>query len=476
MVTLLERVTNWINLEPVVSLLMIITAVVLFGNSFKDYRESSITFWSWMRRVIEASVSAILFIGLLWGFRAILNDNVSTFYSTHGSVNDASRTSAWSIWGRPHTQIELTVTHTHEVDVQEELPRSDPTQPPLYQMVKKREEVPQNSITGLVGDVKMQLSEREKGYALYSGYVLDVSLTYSVINDSNVATDAEFHFPLSPQQTLFENFMVKMNGQDISSSLRFGQDLISWTVPMTPYQKSEVVIAYSSRGMDYFYYQIPVQREIKNFILTLTIDRLPVSLLNYPDGVITPTEIQPTPDGKGSILTWKLDRAITVAGMGVALAPPQQPGAQVLRVLVISPYAMTLLGAMLALTMLIWGVKVRFLDLALLLAVYSMQFLVMAAVSDFIFGFWGSLILGALLTLLLSYLLFRKLPSRPLQILIYILIVFFSLAYPLSGLVTELNQQNAFNMLMQVGLILYLTGLSLYVRGRRPTTDDPTTD
>ena len=44
--------------------------------------------------------------------------------------------------------------------------------------------------------------------------------------------------------------------------------------------------------MDYFYYQIPVQREIKNFVLTLTIDRLPVSLLNYPDGVITPTEIK----------------------------------------------------------------------------------------------------------------------------------------------------------------------------------------
>ena len=181
-------------------------------------------------------------------------------------------------------------------------------------------------------------------------------------------------------------------------------------------------------------------------------------MLNYPDGVITPTEIQPTEDGRGSILTWKLDRAITVAGMGVALPQPEQPGAQVLRVLVISPYALSLLAAMLALTMLIWGMQVRFMDLALLSAVYSMQFLLMAGISDYFFGFWGALILGAALTLFLSFLLFRKLPSKPLRTIIYILVVFFTMIYPLSGLLTELTHQNAFNMLMQVGLILYITG------------------
>jgi hypothetical protein len=468
MAAFLERFVNWLNLEPVVSLLMIVTAVVLFGNAFRDHQETSGAFWPWLRKVIEASVGAILFIGLLWAFRAILNDNIATFYSTHGSVSDISRASAWSIWGRPHTQIELTVTHSHEVEIQEELPREDPTQPPLYHTVVQRQEVPQNSIVGFVGDVQMRLSEREKGYALYSGYVIDVTLNYDVVNNSDIETDAEFHFPLSPGQTLFENFIVKMDGSDISSDLRFAPDIVSWSTKMRPHQQSEVTVTYSSRGMDYFYYQIPIQREIRNFVLTLTVDRLPVSLLNYPDGVITPTDIKPTEDGNGSVLTWNLDRAITVAGMGVSLVPPEQPGAQVLRVLVISPYAITLLGAMLALTMLIWGSKVHFLDLALLSAVYSMQFLLMAAISDFIFGFWGSLIVGALLTLFLSYLLFRKLPSRPLRILIYILIAFFSIIYPLSGLLTELSQQNAFNMLMQVGLILYVAGLSLYVRSKNP--------
>jgi hypothetical protein len=470
---MLERIINWFSLEPTVSMLMITTAFALFGSAYQAFKETSGNFWPWMRRIIEAAVGAILFIGLLWAFRAILNDNVNTFYSTHGSLSNVSRESAWSIWGRPHTQVELTVNHSHEVEVQEELPRQDLTQPPVYRTVLERQDVPQNSITGFTGDVQMHLSEREKGYALYSGYTLNVTLNYQILNDSDFETDAAFTFPLSQGQTLFENFIIKQDNRDISSDLRFSTDMVSWTTKMRPHQSSQVVITYSSRGMDYFYYQIPIQREIKNFILTLTIDRLPVSLLNYPDGVITPTQIQATTDGLGSILTWKLDRAITIAGMGVALPQPEQPGAQVLRVLVISPYALTLLGAMLVLTMLIWGMQVRFLDLALLSAVYSMQFLLMAAISDYFFGFWGALILGAALTLGLSFLLFRKLPSRPLRIIIFILVAFFTIIYPLSGLLKDLTQQNAFNMLMQVGLILYITGLSLFARKQPKQAGEP---
>lgn len=228
----------------------------------------------------------------------------------------------------------------------------------------------------------MYLREREKGYALYGGYTVDVTLNYDIINDSDIETDATFTLTLSPEQTPFEDFVVKMDDIDLNPDLRFATDMISWTTKVIPHRKSKVVINYASRGMDYFYYQIPVQREIKNFSLTLTIDRLPVSLLNYPDRVITPTDIKPTEDGQGSILTWNLDRAITTAGMGVLLVPPEQLGAQVLHMLVLSPYALTLPGVMLALTMLIWDLQVRFLDLALLSAIYTMQFLLMAALSD----------------------------------------------------------------------------------------------
>ena len=101
MTELFNKLVNWVSLEPAVSLLMIVTAVVLFGSAFREYQEGSGAFWPWLRRVIEASVGAVLFVGLLWAFRAVLNDNIATFYSTHGSLSDVSRSSAWSRMSSP---------------------------------------------------------------------------------------------------------------------------------------------------------------------------------------------------------------------------------------------------------------------------------------------------------------------------------------------------------------------------------------
>lgn len=462
---MLNRLISWITVEPTISLLMTITAVVLFGSAFGRSKDTSDRFWPWFRRVIEASVGALLFLGLLWAFRAILNNNIMTFNWTHGSLSEANRQSAQSIWGKPHVQRELVVSHFIETIKQEEIPREDPAQPPLYRNVEVREQVPQNSIVGFTGDVDLTVSEREKGYALYNGYVIDARYEYEVINDSDIETEAEFYFPLSPGQTMHESFQITVDGQDIGSMLQFhSADLVKWVDKMQPGQRHTVIVSYTSRGMETFYYQVPGQRNIQNFVLTLTVDRLPVDLLNYPEGCLTPTEIQPTADGKGSILTWRLDRAITVAGMGVALPRPEQPGANVLRVLHNSPYALTLLGTMLALTLLIRGESVRFLDLALLSGAYSVQFLIMAAASDFVFGFWGSLVLGAVLTGALTYLLFRHLSSKLHRVLIYVLTSFFAFVYPLSGLLTQATHRNTVDGLVQVAMIVYLFGLSLYTR------------
>ncbi|MBN2503415.1 MAG: hypothetical protein JXB38_21745 [Anaerolineales bacterium] len=469
-----SRLINWFTVEPAISLLMAITAVVIFGSAFthKD-EDAGDRFWPWLRRIIEASIGAIMFLGILWSFRAILNDNVQTFNTTHGSRTEINRESAYSIWGRPHAQRELSVEHSREVEVREEIPRDDPTKPPAYRTTVEIRTVPQNSIRGFRGQVDMELSEREKGYGLYAGYLINATYTYDIINDSDYETEAEFTFPLSNNQTLYKDFMITMDDEDISTQLRFAQDLVWWVVQMKPHQQSTVVVSYNSRGMDYFYYYIPTQREIKDFEFVLTVDRLPVSLLNYPEGVLTPTSIQATNNGQGSILTWKLNRAITTTGMGVALLQPEQPGADVLRVLVNSPYAITILGTMLALTLLILGRPVQFLDLALIAAVYCVQFLVMAGVSDFFFGFWGSMILGALLTGAMTFLLFRRLDSKLLKWLIFGLVGFFTLVYPLSGLLDQVIYRDAFDNLVLVGMIIYIFGLTLY-RRRQTESVEPT--
>ncbi len=459
-----DRFIDWMNVQPVIVLFMSIAALILFSTTYSKPGDPIKTFWAWLKRFVESLIVALVFLGLLWAFRTILNNNMATFYSTHGSLSNISRDSAQSIWGRPHYQSELTVAHYINKIVKEEIPQEDPTKPPLYKDKEVREQVPENSILSFKGKVNMTLSDREKGYAYYSGFIIDANFEYKVINDSELETEAEFIFPLSPNQTMHENFNIMMDNQDLSQQVQFSGDEVHWMTKMKPHQQSTIQISYTSRGMDTFTYQISERREIKEFELVMTIDRLPVTLLNYPDGALTPSDIKPTEDGAGSVLTWRLDKAITSAGMGVALITPEQPGAKVLQVLVNSAYAITLLLAVLCLTLLIRGEKVNFLDLALLSGAYSVYYMIMASISDYFFGFWGSLILGTVITGLLTYLLFRHLSSKLLRNTIYVLVGFFTIIYPLSGLLSQIAERNTFDGLVQIGLIIYLFFLSLYTR------------
>jgi hypothetical protein len=106
-----DRIESWFILEPAVALLMLIAAIVIFGAALARRRDDTNAFWPWLRRAVEALVVALLFLGLLLAFRSILNSNRAAFFSTHGSRSDANLQSAYTIWGRPHVQRELSVAH-----------------------------------------------------------------------------------------------------------------------------------------------------------------------------------------------------------------------------------------------------------------------------------------------------------------------------------------------------------------------------
>ena len=123
-----SRFFGWMTYEPVVGLLMIIGALVLF---LLAYREKNATepkgFWDWFRRLLESLGVAVMFLGLLWAFRAILNNNASTFRNAHGRISSVNYYSVKKIWGSPHVQRELEVAHYVERTFKEELPQYDPS-------------------------------------------------------------------------------------------------------------------------------------------------------------------------------------------------------------------------------------------------------------------------------------------------------------------------------------------------------------
>jgi hypothetical protein len=459
----LNRFSGWMSFKPFIGLLMITATLVLFMTVFNKGSDKGRTFWDWIRRFIEAAGVAILFTGLLWAFRAILSDNISTFNSNHGRVSMANYNSVKNIWGAPHVQNDLKIWHTIEEEYMEEIPREDPTKPPLYKKKIRTVNVEQNSILSSHGNVKLLLSQRKKGTAYYNGFEAEFSMNYKIINDSGYTTDAHFLFPLNSEQLLFNPFEITENGVNIGQKYRFSHDGVQWEQKMKPAKEINLNVHYKTRGLEYFYYQIQAKREIQDFSLVLTVDGLNVKDINYPEGCLPPTEkIRPTEDQKGSVLEWKLDRAVTIAGMGISLPIPEQPGAKISLVLDNSPYALMLLIVLLCLTFLIQGHRINFLELALLSGVYCLLFITMASVSDFILGFWGSLILGAALTLGLTYILYRNTEPLMIKVIIMVLVGFFTLIYPLSGLFPD--YQDSFNGIVNIGMIIYLFFIALHSR------------
>ena len=71
------------------------------------------------------------------------------------------------------------------------------------------------------------------------------------------------------------------------------------------------------------------QREIRDFTLTLNLPDLPKARLNNPEGCMTPTDVKPTANGQGSVLTYRLAHAISNKGMGIAFPTVAQDKARV---------------------------------------------------------------------------------------------------------------------------------------------------
>lgn len=460
---IISRALAWMEHEPVVGLMMTVAAVVTFAGVYRSGGGPAAGPWPFVRRILDAAVAASLLMGLLWAFRAVLMDNATSFAAEHGRISEANLHSVRTIWGGPHVQRELVVRHWRTVTEREEQFRDDPTLPPVFREVTREAPVDHDSIIQVRGELDVVPNERRKGSGVYSGFTADLTLAYGVVGPPDATTRSEFEFPLSGQ-VLYEDLRVTVDGEDLGAALRVDADALRWELTMAPGEHHTVDVTYATRGMEFVYYQIPEPREVRDFALQLHVEGLAVDDLNYPEGCLTPTAI--AGDDHGVTLRWELDRALTTAGMGLAMPRPTQPGATVAQVLARSPYALMLLVGAICLVLLVEVGAVSLLDVALTCASYALQFVVMAAVSDAVGGLPGALAIGALPSMLTLWWLWRRHASRrP----IFALLGFFVLAHPLSVLAPDALA--TLDAAMVAGLVLLLVVLTLRARARPSRVD-----
>lgn len=460
----IARVLAWMDHEPVVGLMMTVAAVVTFAGAFRRGGGPEPGPWAFLRRTLDAGVASLLLMGLLWAFRAVLDDNAASFGAEHGRVSEANLQSVRTIWGGPHIQQELGVTHYEIVTVREEQFRDDPTLPPVFRESQEEIIVDHDSITGARIDIEVVPNERRKGSGIYSGFEARFALHYTLRSPAQVTSRSEFTFPLSGQ-VLYEDLSVQVDGVEVGEALRVGSDALRWELELGPSEAREVTIRYATRGTELVYYQIPEPREIRDLAVHMRIHGLGVDALNYPERCLTPTAIES--DDEGVSLRWELDHALTTAGMGISLPQPKQPGASVAKVLERSPHALMLLVGAVCLVLLVDVGAVALLDVALTCASYALLFVIVAATSDAVGGLAGALAIAIAPTMLTLWWLWRSHPSRW---TVLGLCGFFAVAHPLSALAGDAI--DTIDAAIVAGLVLLLVVLTLRARlGAAPPRD-----
>jgi hypothetical protein len=478
--SLIVQLQDWIASEPAASIWMVVAAALLFGTTCSQALRSRSGPSTWLRGLAGSAMKTLLVVALAGMMSSILGSSVYGFiklydsYSTNGSLSNQ----AWERWNQRYGgnfyQADLQVNQYVNQTVEEEVQTDDPSAPPLYRHKIVEQPVEQNSLASFNGKVTVTVADPVKKADAFNGFLLDAVYEYQIVNPVDSLVNVRYYFPLYPGARVIQDISVKLNGQE-APGWRIADQAIAWESSMQPGEKDLVSIHYVSRGMDSFIFDVPVSREVTNFKLTVALDTDNCFPITSPDNGGIRMDVKTSPPYK--VFTWTIDRAILTPRLGLRLIQnwPYDPYPELIQVLPISTRAFSLFFSLLLLTLLICGTPVELRQLALLAGLFTVPFLVLmagclphlASISPRVYAGLqvGMLPILTLPILLIAFFVLRKMPRTPL-ILTLILMALFLGGYPLSGLIQDQKIHNAFESILQAGMIAYVFLVTLVLRVR----------
>jgi hypothetical protein len=467
--------------ESLGALLVSAVAALFFAMYFAAHLKQEP---SWLKLIGESAGYSLSFIVIAFTGFFFLRACLSTFGYLYGSFTSGGSQSwvAWrravATWGGPIRQTELTVNHFVEVESVEPLPTSDPTRPILYQTVRRKEPVMQNSIAAFRGVVDLAL-DSPAGHGLrrtgFNTYRVAARYVYQVVNQSDLLVKSEFLFPLAIPGTNFHELLVEVDGRE-PSSLRAEADGLHWTMDMLPHQQVQVLVSYRASGTDGFVYEVTSAREIRDFELVLSSNASNLFPSVAPSGETVRMDSQVLSDGSFHSTT-RIDRAVVAPSIGVwfiQAAIPYAPQDSTIHILRFIPRAFIFFLVVLAVTLRLGDPSFRIRDLALISALFSLPLLSLILISPSGIAPTFLLIVSSGIVIFLFVVILRRVPRAQLA-LVLAWGIFFLVVYPLISRRIGSYPENPYDSVVLSAIIVYLffytLGLRLYERrGSRPST------
>jgi hypothetical protein len=396
---LLGRATDLVDVQPVIALFLGAALLAVFLSTIFAPRKTAEAngkrslLWTLYRqfsRLLWGAMLVTFLVATLSVLRVYLHQTLANFQRSHGRVTQANYNAVQTIWGAEQTQTGLRMELFYEEEVTERFESEDITKPAVLRKKIVRHDITSNPFISERHEVRLKQNPRKKGSALYGGYETDCRLTWRLKNPTERELKSVLIFPLPAAGAMYDDLSATLNGKDILPQMQLKDASLVLARDLRPTETLDIAIAFKSRGMSYWYFQVREPREIRDFTLTLNLPDLPKSKLNYPEGCMTPTEIKPTKDNQGSVLAYRLDHAISNKGMGIALPSLPQPGALTNAVLGEIERGWLLIFAMLVLGLTLAGVSHAVLISIVFGAASACAYGLLADFSDLLFGLVGT--------------------------------------------------------------------------------------
>jgi hypothetical protein len=383
-----------------------------------------------LTRLLFALAVVVLLAQVLGVLRTYLRKSVAHFQQTHGRITEANYNAVQTIWGAEQTQRELTLQVYYDEEVTERTEFEDPAKPALIRKKIVRRHIIGNPFVAAAHDITLKQNPRKKGSALYGGYETTCRFSWKLKSPADRETKGTLRFPLPAQGAMYDELTATINDVDVLPKMELSDAALVLTRDLAAHEEFIVAIAFKSRGMSQWYFQVPEQREIRDFTLALNLPDLPKTKLNYPEGCMSPTDVKPTADSRGSLLTYRLDHAISHKGMGVSFPTLPQPGASTNAVLAEAERGWMLVVALLLLTFTLAEIRPAPVLTALLASALALGFGVLGDFSDLLFGFWGTAGIIFLPLLVVLAWIVRRIISGTRGKVLALLTCVFGLLYP----------------------------------------------
>jgi hypothetical protein len=436
---LLNRASDLADVEPVIALFLgaallavFLTALFQGKPAGESGGQNTGLIWTLYRnlsRLLWAVTLIALLLGTISVLRSYLRRTLNDFQRTHGRITQANYNAVETIWGAEQVQSELNVDIYHDEEVTERIESEDPTKPALLRKKSVHESVMGNPFVAARHEMTLRQNPRKKGSAFYGGYETDCSFSWKLRNPSGTNQKCTLTFPLPASGAMYDGLVATLDGRDVLPEMEIKDGSLVLDRDVQPDETMDLHIAFKSRGLSFWYFQVREAREIRDFTLTLNLPDMPKAKLNYPDGCMTPTTINPTNGGQGCVLTYRLDHALTDKGMGISLPQLPQPGETTRAVLNETDDAWLLIFGILMLSLTIAGVRHAVLLTILFTTAMAFGYGLLAGFSDLFLGFWGTALLVMLpMFWLLARLLVRVMPIAGKWLAVQF--VLFGLIYP----------------------------------------------